>query len=139
MAIIPSLPVVAVGVVVIRDNRVLLIRRRNPPLAGTWSLPGGRQEFGESFVETARREVREETGLIIEPQGIIGVVDLTGADYHITVIEIAAKFLSGDLIAGDDALEAVWQSVDDLGPLDLTPKTRQVIAAARQETIISFL
>jgi 8-oxo-dGTP diphosphatase len=117
-------PAVGVGVVVLRaaagadsGPEVLLIRRATPPRLGEWSLPGGRQHWGETLRDAARREVREETGLEIEILGLLDAVDaLIPADngapgafaYHYTLIDFAARAVGGVLQAGDDAAEAAW-------------------------------
>lgn len=117
--------IAAVGVVCVRDSEVLLIRRGNAPMRGRWSIPGGRVEPGETPAEAALREVREETGVIV---GLAGVIEtLTIAPYLIT--EFAARWISGDPIAGDDALEARFAPLDQLEEFDLTPDLRRVIAA----------
>tara|TARA_R110002110_G_scaffold415612_2_gene651549 strand:+ start:17565 stop:18122 length:558 start_codon:yes stop_codon:yes gene_type:complete len=71
----PSRPIAGVGVVVLRDDQVLMIRRGREPRMGQWSIPGGKQEVGETWHETAIREVREETGVEIDVIGIVDVVD----------------------------------------------------------------
>ncbi|MGB0571260.1 MAG: NUDIX hydrolase [Alphaproteobacteria bacterium] len=71
----PDRPIAGVGVVVLRDNRVLMIRRGREPRMGQWSIPGGKQEVGETWRETAIREVREETGVEIDIIGIVDVID----------------------------------------------------------------
>ena len=68
-------PVVGVGGVVVRDGRALLIRRGKPPLLGRWMIPGGTVEVGETLVEALVREMEEETGLRVEPQQVLTVVD----------------------------------------------------------------
>lgn len=71
----PARPIAGVGVVVLRDEHVLMIRRGREPRIGQWSIPGGKQELGETWQETAVREVREETGVEIDVIGIVDVVD----------------------------------------------------------------
>jgi len=71
----PDRPIAGVGVVVLRDNQVLMIRRGREPRIGQWSIPGGKQELGETWQETAVREVLEETGVEIDVIGIVDVVD----------------------------------------------------------------
>ena len=58
------------GVAAVRDDRILLVRRADD---GTWCLPGGRVEFGESIVGCATREFLEETGYSVEVAGLLGV------------------------------------------------------------------
>ena len=71
----PKRPIAGVGVVVLRDDQVLMIRRGREPRIGQWSIPGGKQELGETWQETAVREVLEETGVEIDVIGIVDVVD----------------------------------------------------------------
>lgn len=104
----PSHPVVGVGAVVWRGDRVLLARRGRPPRQGSWTLPGGKQHLGETVAETARREIREEVGLEIAVADVVAVVDLIERDaqggiaYHYTVIDVLAEWVSGEAVAGDD-------------------------------------
>ena len=129
----PDRPVVGVGAVVWHEGRVLLVRRGNPPRAGSWSLPGGGQELGETVFETARREVREETGLDIEVLGVVDVVDSIHRDgdgaiaYHYTLVDVAAHRIGGEAVAGDDATAVTWADPRALEPYDLWDETRRII------------
>lgn len=128
-------PVVGVGAVVWKDDRILLIRRGHPPRQGSWSLPGGRQKLGETVDEAVLREIREETGVAIRILDIAGVVDLIewvdGAiDYHYTVIDVVAEWTAGEAVAGDDAAAVTWATLDDLPTYELTPKMLEIIALA---------
>ena len=76
----PDRPIVGIGVVVWRDDRVLLIRRGKPPRKGEWSLPGGAQELGETLIEAALREVFEETGLKAQRLSLINALDMIDRD-----------------------------------------------------------
>lgn len=131
-------PQPAVGAVCFRGEDVLLIRRGTKPLAGDWSLPGGRIEFGERAEAAALRELAEETGVTARLVGLVDVVDAiftsrtTGAvARHYVLFDYAAVWLSGELAAGDDAEHAEWISPARLADLPLWDETRLVIAAAR--------
>jgi 8-oxo-dGTP diphosphatase len=129
-------PVPAVGVVCLRGDSVLLIRRGTPPRQGEWSLPGGRIEPGERAVEAALRELREETGVEAEITGLIDVVDglFPDAGRHYVLIDYAARWLSGEPVAGDDAAEARFVALDEVEALIDWSETRRIIrmaAAAR--------
>lgn len=129
-------PVPAVGVVCLRGDCVLLIRRGTPPRAGEWSLPGGRIEPGERAMDAALRELREETGVEAEITGLIDVVDglFPEAGRHYLLIDYAARWVSGEPVAGDDALEARFVALDEVDGLIDWSETRRVIrmaAAAR--------
>lgn len=129
-------PVPAVGVVCLRGDSVLLIRRGTPPRQGEWSLPGGRIEPGERAVDAALRELREETGVKAEITGLIDVVDglFPEAGRHYVLIDYAARWLSGEPVAGDDAAEARFVALDEVESLIDWSETRRIIrmaAAAR--------
>ena len=129
-------PVVGVGVVVLRGNDVLLVRRGEPPRKDQWSIPGGKQERGETVRDAAHREIREETGVEIALIGLVDVVDgirrdETGAAIsHYTLIDFAAEWVSGKAVAGDDAAEARWTPLDGLDDYRLWSETRRIITVA---------
>jgi len=102
-------PAPAVGVIVERDEKILLVRRKHEPMAGGWSLPAGFMEYGEAPEETARRETREETGLDVELTALFGAYR-AGMDTGVPVLLVVyrAKVVGGRLEAGDDAEEAAW-------------------------------
>ena len=131
-------PVVGVGVVIFRPGKtgqgVLLIRRARPPRLGEWSIPGGKQEWGETLQEAAHREVREETGLTITGLALIDVVDSVFRENglitrHVSLIDYRADWLAGDPGAGDDAGEARWVPVADIGHYGLWSETTRIILA----------
>ncbi len=134
----PSHPMIGVGAVVWRGDQVLLVQRGKPPRQGTWSLPGGRQEWGETVAETARREVFEETGLEIEVRDVVAVVDLIERDetgqvnMHYTLIDLLAEWRSGEAQAGDDATAVAWVTLDDLGHYALWSETQRIIHLAAE-------
>ncbi len=129
----PNRPLVGVGVVVIKDGRVLLIRRGKPPRAGAWSLPGGRQRLGETVRAAARRELREETGVEAAVTELLDVVDSITRDdggaiaYHYTLVDFLAEWRAGEVRAGGDAAEAIWAGVEDLDPFELWDETLRLI------------
>jgi 8-oxo-dGTP diphosphatase len=125
-------PVPAVGVVCLRGDSVLLIRRGTPPRLGEWSLPGGRIEPGERAVDAALRELREETGVEAEITGLIDVVDglFPEAGRHYVLIDYAARWVSGEPVAVDDALEARFVALDEIESLIEWSETRRIIRLA---------
>ena len=111
-----------VGAVVTDSRgRLLLIKRGHEPGAGLWSLPGGRIEPGETDAEALIREMREETGLTVEPGRLLGRVRRPGAGGDVIDIrDYAATVTGGTLRAGDDAADARWAAAEELAALELT-------------------
>lgn len=133
-------PVPAVGVVCFRGDEVLLVRRGTPPLEDSWSLPGGRIEWGEHAADAALRELMEETACTAEIVGLVDVVDgllsRRGAPDgpvwgHYVLIDYAARWTGGEPKAGDDAREARFFSPAEVDALGLWSETLRIIAAAR--------
>lgn len=129
----PEAPQVAVGAIVIRDNRVLLVRRGQPPSEGLWAVPGGRLELGERLQEAAEREIKEETGLTIRAGEPVYTVDVILRDeagcvqFHYVIVGLLADYVSGVLRPGDDAREARWVTPKELEELPINQTTRQVL------------
>lgn len=106
-----------------RDDAILLVRRRNPPGEGKWSVPGGRVRPGERLSEALSREVEEETGLQARPGPFLGWVERLGDDrvpYHFVVLDFRVEILGPTHpTPGSDASEAAWVPVADLHAYDL--------------------
>ena len=147
----PDRPIAGVGIVVLKDDTVLMIRRGKPPREGQWSIPGGKQKLGETWRATAAREVREETGVEIEVIGLIDVVDAIVREgdtlapgvravpvagdarsilYHYTLVDCAAVWTGGEARAGSDAAHAEWWPLARLGELELWSETVRIITGA---------
>jgi 8-oxo-dGTP diphosphatase len=129
----PDRPFVGVGAIIVENNRVLLVKRGHPPLAGEWSIPGGVLEVGETLSEAAAREVLEETGLTVEPTVLLGVYDRILRDpdhrtlYHYVLIDFLCRRISGEPLAAGDAAEARWFPREKIPELQLAKDTAEVI------------
>ncbi len=129
----PRYPLLGVGALIFERDRILMAQRGKPPLMGQWSLPGGLVETGESLAEAVRREVREETGLEIEPLGVLEIFERImrnaegTAEYHYVLIDYICRVAGGALAAGDDACGVEWVRRRDLAALDITEGTLGVI------------
>jgi 8-oxo-dGTP diphosphatase len=123
-------PTPCVGVVCLRGDEVLLIRRGKPPRQGEWSIPGGRMELGETAAQAALRELVEETGVVAELTGLIDVVDYFGEAGQLVLIDYAARWISGEPAAGDDAAEACFMPLDEALARVSWTQTRRIIAEA---------
>ena len=120
-----------VGAIITDDTgRLLLIKRGHEPEEGRWSLPGGRVRPGESDPQALVREVREETGLRVEPGRLIGEVERPAPGGAIFDIHDYAATVSGGLLAaGDDAADARWIGPGDVGRLPLTSGLAETLIA----------
>jgi 8-oxo-dGTP diphosphatase len=130
-----SAPVPAAGVVCLRGQEVLLIRRGTPPRLGEWSIPGGRIEYGERAADAALRELKEETGIEAELTGLLDVVDglFPGEPpRHYVLIDYAARWISGEPMAGDDAAEAAFHPLEAIDGLVSWSETRRIIHLAAE-------
>ena len=131
----PDHPLVGVGGVVIHRNRVLLIRRGGEPLKGEWSIPGGLIEVGEELAEGVRRELREETGLDVEPLAILETFDRIFREgrkvrYHFVIVDYVCRLKGGRLRPASDVLEARWVRREDFPRYRLTAKATSVALQA---------
>ncbi len=135
----PSRPIVSVGVVVRKGNRVLLVRRGQEPRKGEWSIPGGIVELGETIRETAQREVREECGIRIQVGEVLEVIDAIYRDqeskvrYHYVLIDLAATHLRGEVKPGSDIDEARWVMREELDRFHLYERLKSVILKALEK------
>ena len=124
-------PTPTVGVICFRGEEVLLIRRGKPPRMGDWSIPGGRLEWNEAVQACALRELMEETGVRAELLGLVDVIDgFFGDERHYVLIDYAARWVEGEPVAGDDAVDARFWPVADAIERVEWPKTKQVIRDA---------
>jgi ADP-ribose pyrophosphatase YjhB (NUDIX family) len=132
----PRRPIVGVGALIFHRGCILMVQRGKEPLKGLWSLPGGALEIGESLDAAVRREVREETGLEIEPLRVFEIFerimrDASGApEYHYVLIDYICRVTGGTLRAGDDVCHVEWMTQEGLKDLDLTEGTLGVIEKA---------
>jgi 8-oxo-dGTP diphosphatase len=129
----PDLPRVAVGAVVFKDDKVLLIRRAKPPAKGLWAIPGGSVNLGETLQQAAERETLEETNLTIQATTPVFTFEVIEKDnnnrvrFHYVIIDLVADYVSGIPFPGDDADEVRWVSPRELKNLDVNPRTLKVL------------
>jgi ADP-ribose pyrophosphatase YjhB (NUDIX family) len=124
-------PTVAVGAFVLDGDRVLVIRRGRPPGEGLWSVPGGRLEPGETLAQAVAREVREETGLVVEVGPLACVVERMGDDYHFVILDYLARVIGGELAAATDAAAARFVDDAELATLPTTDGLVDALTRAR--------
>jgi ADP-ribose pyrophosphatase len=129
----PGFPRVAIGAIVFKDGKVLLVRRGKPPAEDLWAIPGGRVEIGETLQAATEREILEETGITIRALEPIYTFDVIDRDenghprFHYVIVDLAADYISGEPKAGDDASGARWVSPGEMRSMRISSKTRQLL------------
>ena len=129
----PGKPRVAVGAVVFKEECVLLVRRGQAPAKDLWAIPGGSVQIGETLQEAAEREILEETGIQIRALKPIYSFDFIDRDpagkvrFHYVIVDLAADYVMGEPVAGDDALEARWISAKEIDGLEVSTATLKLL------------
>jgi 8-oxo-dGTP diphosphatase len=129
----PDRPRVAVGAVVFKEGKVLLVLRGKPPAESQWAIPGGCVELGETLQEAAQREILEETGIVIRAGKPVYTFDVVEQDknggirFHYVIVDLAAEYISGEIRAGDDAADVKWLSSEDLQYRNVSATTRKLL------------
>jgi len=132
----PRYAIAAVGCVIVKDGKILLVKRGYPPREGMWAIPGGVIEVGESIAEAAVRELEEETGIKAEPIGVIGVYNVILRDdegkvkYHFVIIDVLFNpdTVTNNLRAGGDAVDVSWLSLEEVVKRDdVTGSTKNLV------------
>jgi 8-oxo-dGTP diphosphatase len=132
----PQRPYLAVSAAIIRDGKVLIVRRARKPALGIYTLPGGGVETGETLSEAVKREVREETALTIEPVALAGhreaiVRDAQGRiERHFVILCFAARWLAGEPVLNEELDDARWLDPAELAGLRTTEGLAEIVAAA---------
>jgi 8-oxo-dGTP diphosphatase len=126
----PTRPIASVAACVFKDDRILLVQRGTPPSKEQWSVPGGAIELGESFEDTAKRELDEECGVEIEVDDIFDVEDFIIRDeddniqYHYVVTYVTANYISGNIRPGPEEMDVCWATKEEVMSLDMNSITR---------------
>jgi 8-oxo-dGTP diphosphatase len=129
----PERPILGVGALIFRDDRILLAERGKEPLKGYWSLPGGVVEVGETLEQAIRREVREETNLEIEIVNVLEIFERIMRDhdgrpeYHYVLIDYLCRATTGDPEPADDVAKVEWVRRKELSGYRITEGTPEVI------------
>lgn len=135
----PRRPILGVGAIILRRDRILLVERGRAPMAGYWSLPGGVLEAGETLEEGVCREVLEETGLEVKAVAMVQVFERIMRDrrgrpeYHYVLLDYFCRVTGGTLAAASDVTRAEWVPRRLLGDYAITEGTLPVIEKAFRE------
>ena len=134
----PPCPLIGVGVLVFDKDRVLLVKREQEPGKGRWSIPGGLLELGELLKEGARRETKEETGIDVDVDDLLDVIDnivvdeLDKVSYHYVLIDYLGHRIGGTLVPGTDVKEARWATLEELDALSTTRTLQRLVQKAKR-------
>jgi 8-oxo-dGTP diphosphatase len=132
----PARPILAVSAAIIRDGKVLIVRRARRPAAGLYTLPGGGVELGETLVEAVVREVREETALVVEPVALAGYREAITRDNegrlerHFVILPFAARWIAGEPVLSEELSEAAWLDPAAINSLNTTAGLAEIVANA---------
>ena len=132
----PERPFLAVSAAIVRDGKILVVRRARPPANGLFTLPGGVVEAGETLEAAIAREVREETALDIEPVALAGFREAIALDgdkrveRHFVILCFASRWRSGEPILYEELSEARWLDPAELAGLPTTAGLSDIVAAA---------
>jgi ADP-ribose pyrophosphatase YjhB (NUDIX family) len=132
----PQRPFLAVSAAIVRDDRLLVVRRSTPPAQGVYTLPGGVVEVGETLTQAIAREVLEETGLTIEPVALAGFREAIVRDgddrveRHFVILCFAARWQGGEPVLNEELSEAHWLRPDELAGLTTTAGLAEIVQAA---------
>ena len=136
----PLTPKLAAIAVVLRDDKVLLVRRKNPPDAGLWGFPGGRVEPGETALSAAARELAEETGVQARPVCYLTNLDIITHDkagvleFHYLLAVVLCDYVSGTPVAADDVTDAGWFPLPAIAALATSADVARIAQLAYSTT-----
>ncbi|MGH6663419.1 MAG: NUDIX hydrolase [Pseudolabrys sp.] len=132
----PLRPYLAVSAAIIRDGKVLAVRRARKPALHLYTLPGGAVEAGETLMQAVMREVREETSLEIEPVALAGHREVIARDVegrverHFVILSFAARWRSGEVVLNEELDDARWLDPVELAGLQTTEGLAEIVASA---------
>ncbi|MCC6888232.1 MAG: NUDIX hydrolase [Hyphomicrobiales bacterium] len=135
----PSRPFLAVSAAILRDGKVLVVRRARNPAGGLYSLPGGVVEAGETLAEAVKREVVEETSLVVEPVALAGYREVVARDpndkveRHFVILPFAARWISGEPKLNEELSDWLWVEPTDVASMPTTPGLAEIVARAVEQ------
>lgn len=128
----PEYPIPAVAAVIRKKDRLLLVKRKNEPSRGQWSLPGGRIEVGERIEEALKREIKEELKVKIEVQELLAIKEYIERDkggrfkWHYILLDYNCRIVSGVPQPSSDVKKMCWVGSNEFSDLELTQTTQEL-------------
>ncbi len=113
-------PKIAVGGVIIRDNKILLTKRRDEPDKNKWAIPGGKLELNETLEEGLKREMKEETSLNVKIGKLLGIIEVINDNFHYVILDYECDIISGEIEANSDALDIGYFNLNGLSNVNET-------------------
>jgi ADP-ribose pyrophosphatase YjhB (NUDIX family) len=141
----PTRPFLAVSAAILRDGKVLVVRRARAPANGVFSLPGGVVEAGETLVEAVKREIDEETALTIEPVALAGYREVVARDAedkverHFVILPFAARWIAGEPVLNEELSEWRWVDPGEVAAMQTTPGLAEIIEAAVRQLAAAII
>ncbi len=135
----PDQPLVGIGVIIVKDGKIVLIKRGNDPGKGKWSIPGGLVELGEQILDTVVREAKEETCLTVKNPQLVDVVDNVELDadckvkHHYVIVDYLVEVVMGEEAAASDAEELRWVPINEVEGYVLTASFRQFFVKNKEK------
>jgi len=135
----PARPIVGAGACILKDGKLLLVRRGAQPGQGRWSIPGGLVELGEKVQDAMVRETKEEVGLDVEAVKLVDAFDSVTLDeqgkiqYHFVVVNFLARIVGGSVQTASDILEAKWVNLEEVEKYNLTNSFRAFFEKHKNE------
>jgi ADP-ribose pyrophosphatase YjhB (NUDIX family) len=135
----PTRPFLAVSAAILRDGKVLVVRRARSPANGLYSLPGGVVEAGETLAQAVKREVDEETSLVIEPVALAGYREVVARDAddkverHFVILPFAARWISGEPKLNEELSEWLWVDPAEIAAMPTTAGLADIVARAVEQ------
>jgi 8-oxo-dGTP diphosphatase len=132
----PPRPILAVSAAILRNGKVLVVRRARPPAGGLFSLPGGVVELGETLTDAVAREVMEETSLTIAPVALAGYREVVARDAedrverHFVILPFAARWIAGEPVLNEELSEWHWVEPAEIASMATTPGLADIVEAA---------
>lgn len=129
----PEYPIASVGVVIVKDGKVLLAQRGKDPARGRWTIPGGAIEVGETLHEAAKREIMEECNIEVAIGRLYKSYDSIVRDgagrirFHYVILDVMGTHVAGEVRAGGDVTDVRWIGAGDLGTLDVLPTVAELV------------